>query len=100
MKTKVYTIFDSKTAAYLQPFYLRSNGEAIRAFTEAVNDPKSTFYKYPEDFILFEIGTWDDNDCCISMLKAPVSLSTGLSLKTETLKMKAPTYEPVQTQGI
>lgn len=60
MKLKVFAILDSKVGAYLNPFMMRSVGEASRAFETAVNDPTTQFSKYPSDYELYEIAEWDD----------------------------------------
>jgi len=77
--TKVYTVYDSKTEAYLQPFFMASNGAALRAFIDAVNDPASAFGKHPEDFTLFELGTWDESTASLAMLATPVSLGVAIT---------------------
>lgn len=74
---KIYAIHDSKAAFYGPPFYARQNGEAIRIFTQAVTDPKSDFQKYPGDYTLFELGSYDDATGVISPI-APNSLGNGL----------------------
>ncbi|WNK14166.1 MAG: nonstructural protein [Microvirus sp.] len=61
MKLGVYTVFDRAVNAYLQPFFCRSKGEAIRSFTEACADSKSNFGKYPLDYTLVELGAYDDS---------------------------------------
>lgn len=60
MKYKVYTIFDMKVGAYMQPFFMRQNGEAIRAFTDLANDKSKTIGANPEDFSLYYIAEFDD----------------------------------------
>lgn len=60
MIQKIYTIFDAKAHAYLPPFYMQNEKVAIRAFKDAVDDPKSNFYRHPEDYTLHCIGTFDD----------------------------------------
>lgn len=57
---KFYTIYDSKAGFYRPPFHARSKGEAIRMFQQAANDITTQIGLYPEDFCLFEIGTFDD----------------------------------------
>lgn len=59
MTNKIFTVYDSKVEAYLTPFTMRTLGEAVRAFTELVNDPKTQFNKYPGDYTLFEIATFN-----------------------------------------
>ena len=61
MKTKVYVIYDSKAEAYMQPFHMHEDAQAMRAFTDTVNgDPNTSVYQHPEDFALFWIGYYDD----------------------------------------
>lgn len=60
MITKMFTVYDSKADLYLSPFSFKTPAEALRGFTETANDPASSIGKHPEDYILFEIGTYDD----------------------------------------
>jgi len=71
---KIYTVHDSKAEAYLQPFFARSNGEAIRSFTQAINTPDHQFAKYSADYTLFEIGEFDDNT---GVITTPYTRSLG-----------------------
>ena len=61
MILEVYSVFDKAVNAYMQPFYCRSKGEAIRSFTEAVNDGSKPFGKYSLDYFLVSLGEFDDN---------------------------------------
>jgi len=61
MQLKIYSIRDSKSEVYNQPFYKKTHGEAERDFRSLVNDEKSTINKYPEDFDLYYLGDYDDN---------------------------------------
>lgn len=60
MLYRVYAIYDSKSEAYYPPFFQATTGLAIRYFTELANDQKTTIGKYPHDYALYEIGTYDD----------------------------------------
>jgi len=60
MKLKIFSVFDAPVGAYLQPFFCRSNGEAIRSFQDACNDGKTQFAQHPNDYTLFYLGEWDD----------------------------------------
>jgi len=57
----MYTIRDSKVEAYMNPFTVPTKGAALRMVTDIVNDRGHTFNKHPEDYILFELGEFDDN---------------------------------------
>lgn len=60
MILQVYTVMDKAVNAYLQPFYCRSKGEAIRSFSEACNDPKNNFNRHASDFYLVHLGEFND----------------------------------------
>lgn len=59
--TKVYAIYDVKAEAYMQPFNAETAGLALRSFAGAANDPQTTIGKFPTDFILYEIATFDEH---------------------------------------
>lgn len=59
----IYSIKDLTAKYYMQPFYGRNHGEAIRSFTNAVNDasnPNNLLAKHPSDFALYAIGEFDE----------------------------------------
>lgn len=58
---KIYTVQDIKGDTYLPPIYYQNQVQASRAFETAVKDENSQFYKFPEDFVLLEIGEWDED---------------------------------------
>lgn len=78
MILKIFTVFDSKAGVYGQPSFMVSRGAAIRSFTDMVNDQNHPFHKHPEDYTLFEIGEYDDNEGEIES-SAPVSLGVALA---------------------
>lgn len=82
MILKVYTVYDSKAEAYLQPFFSQSKGVAIRSFQEAVRDEKSNISKYPEDFTLFELGEYDDANSKFNLHDTPQSLGVAVEFLT------------------
>lgn len=83
MILKIFTVYDSKAEAYLKPFFLRSTGEAIRAFEENCNDINANFFKYPSDYTLFEIGSYNDNTTEIVTLTAIKSLGLAHEYKRQ-----------------
>lgn len=60
MIIKIFSVYDLKAESFLQPMFFRSSNEAIRAFSKAVNDEGHEFFKHAEDYVLFEIGNFDD----------------------------------------
>lgn len=60
MKLNVYTIYDMASAAYMRPFFMQSDGQALRSFTDIATDATHEIGKHPEDYTLFRIGIYDD----------------------------------------
>ena len=61
MITKVFSIFDSKAQMFNVPFFMTTTPAAIRSFTDLVNDPNTPVNKHPSDFVLYELGEFDDS---------------------------------------
>lgn len=83
MKTKIYTIFDSKAEAFNAPFYFQHDAQAIRGFADAVNSPESHIGMHPEDYTLFVIGTYDDETAEIKT-ESPAALGVGVIFLNKT----------------
>ncbi len=67
MLHRVFTVYDAKAEAFLQPFYAKTKGLAVRAFAQAANSGDHDFNKYATDYALFEIGEFDDSTGVIVM---------------------------------
>lgn len=61
MNLNFYAIYDKATNAYMRPFVLQSDGQALRMFTDEAVKADSDISKHPEDYSIFRIGSWDDN---------------------------------------
>lgn len=59
MELVVFTVFDSKAEAYMQPFFATNVKVALRMWERACNDEGSDFCRHAEDYTLFRIGTFD-----------------------------------------
>ena len=60
MDKNLYSIFDKKSQIYAPPFIELTDGTAIRACTDLLQRPELPFGKYPEDYTLVKIGSWDE----------------------------------------
>jgi hypothetical protein len=56
---KMYAVYDVKAQMYSHPHFLQSDGVAIRSFSQVCEDENSQFNKYPSDFSLYFIGSFD-----------------------------------------
>lgn len=81
MELKIYSIRDSKAEIYNTPFFQKTHGEAERNFMQLVNDDKSTVGKFPEDFDLYYLGTYDDQTGKLSALETPQHQIKAVNLK-------------------
>lgn len=77
MILKVYAIYDLKVTHYMQPFYQQTHGAALRAFTDAVNDPGSPLNKHPEDYQLHHLADYEDQDGTFVNRTKPELIQTG-----------------------
>lgn len=81
MISAMFAIFDQKSKAYMQPFFAQSAGCAARSFAVAVNDPTTMLSKHPEDFSLWEIGVFDDDNAHLHSHSPLKSVCLAISLK-------------------
>lgn len=68
MKYILCVIHDRSIDAYINLHCVRAEGQAIRQFMDAINDKEtnSAIYKHPDDYDLYTVGTYDDNDGTLS----------------------------------
>ncbi len=99
MKTKMFVIFDSKANAYLQPWFLSQDGMALRVFSDCVNDKEHNFGRHPEDYTMFRIGEFNDQDANIDW-EAPKSMGNGIEFVIQKIdKQQADWIDPIPEQG-
>lgn len=60
MMLSVFTVYDKAIGAYLQPFFCRARGEAVRSFSEACNNKENLFNRHGADYHLVYLGEFDD----------------------------------------
>lgn len=81
MKYILIAILDQAVGAYQPIVCVRSEGEAIRNFQSAVNNPQhEQLNQHPEDFALDRIGTFEDSTGAITR-EQPKRLATATQLK-------------------
>lgn len=61
MKLGVYSVRDAAVDAWLTPFFARTDGEAVRSFSDACMDVKHQFALHARDYCLYRIGWFDDS---------------------------------------
>ncbi|AXH77266.1 MAG: nonstructural protein [Microviridae sp.] len=73
---KCFSVYDSKAQVFSNPFFSLTTMTALRDFQSAALDSNTQIAQYPEDFVLYEIGAFDDEKgTLVSCL--PVNLGTA-----------------------
>lgn len=75
MLTKLFSVHDVKANAYLPPFTMRTNAEAIRAFDTTCKDKSSQFSAHPSDFTLCLLGEFNSETGLLSPMETPLNLA-------------------------
>lgn len=84
MLQEIFTIRDSKAGSFGIPFYSPTPGTAERQVRELTNDPQSLVCKYPEDYDLYKIGTYNQLTGKIENLDSPQHICKAISLKKQS----------------
>lgn len=72
------SVLDMVAQQYGRPFFVVSEGSAIRGFSDEINRKSdSVLFNHPTDFQLFHIGTFDDETCALDVFVAPKLLVAG-----------------------
>lgn len=77
---RIFSVRDSKAKVYIQPIADRNSAQAERNFKTAVTNPETDFHKYPEDFQLFELASWDPDTGIIIPHPSPILVCDAKSL--------------------
>ncbi len=78
MILKIFTVYDSKSEAYLPPFYNSSRGAALRAYSDTVNDRSTPIGAHPADYTLFEMGEFQDETGFIELYSTMINLGVAI----------------------
>lgn len=60
MQRLMFAVYDIKSQIFGSPFFSVNANTAVRSFAAAANDPNSEISQFPTDFILYELGSFDD----------------------------------------
>lgn len=77
----LFSVYDTKAAVFSNPFTSVNKFTAIRDFQNAVNDPQSNISQYPDDYILYELGSFDDITGEVTASTPIVSLGPAAQFK-------------------
>lgn len=87
MKLKLFVTYDAKTESYGVPFFKDFTANAIREWSELasnVSDKQNPIAKYPADYTLFEIGTYDMQTGVVDLYETKYSLGVAIEHVKQT----------------
>lgn len=59
MDTLLFSVYDQAAERFLDPFVAPTHAVAIRGFEAAIGKQGHPFQEYPQDYTLFQIGSFD-----------------------------------------
>lgn len=74
---KLYAVRDIKAECYGAPMSIATKGLAVRSFCDAAVRPDSDLSRYPEDYMLFEIGEYDTCSAKLTAHREPVFIMSA-----------------------
>lgn len=82
MKKQVYSVYDLKSEFYGPPVLFHNDEDARRGFASVYSRSDSPMVKYPQDYRVFRLGTFDDNAGVLEMPESglPVFIAEFASL--------------------
>ncbi len=60
MLLNAYSIFDNKALVYAPPFYAANAAVAKRIVSDAASDPNSSLNRHPGDYVVYQVGNFND----------------------------------------
>jgi hypothetical protein len=98
MILKMYSVYDRKSEIHQPPCYCHNTGHAMRVFSMAFhNGETNQLTSYPEDFQLFEVGSFDDQDASIAGLSKPHLICSGTELMNASNDVSHATSETIES---
>lgn len=70
----VFAIYDAKSESWSKPIFSRNAATCQRELRDVLMKGGTMYSVHPEDYTLFEIGTWSEDKPQIDFLTAPLSL--------------------------
>lgn len=82
MQYAVLSVHDAKMEAYGRPIFAGSVGAAIRSFSDEVNRgaPDNSMHNHPEDYVLYDLGIFDDNEGKFHLRTQPTPVARAVDL--------------------
>lgn len=77
MKILAFSVYDEKVQTFNPPFFCQTIGQAVRSYSDVVNDPKTSINRHPGDYVLYHVGSFDDESGEFKTKVPPERLGVG-----------------------
>lgn len=96
----VVAVKDRLADVFSQPMYFATEGQAKRAFTDAINDPQNNMSRHPDDYDMFRLGTFDDSKGKFENEEQPKQIAVGKLCRNDraVLNQDDPSSPPTRTK--
>lgn len=78
---RMFSVYDSGTQVYMQPFFVTHAQVALRYFETMANDPEWDVCKFPASFTLFEVGEFDESSGTFNLHDKPINCGLAVNFK-------------------
>lgn len=95
---RVFSIRDSKIDAFMRPFFAQTTQEGMRIWEDSINQGDTGFSRHPEDYCLFELGTFDPYTGSIEAYIQPKSLGLAAEFIRTPVQQTQPNLPGIQAQ--
>lgn len=92
VKLNIYAVRDTKAEAFLLPFFERTNDTALRVVEKAI-ESDANFNAYAEDYSLWLLGEWNDNNGCVKG-EVPLHLANLIDIRDKHEKKEGIQRDP------
>lgn len=82
MKLVIVAIRDRASNAFGRPNFVVALGQALRGFGDEINRKAedNQLSQHPEDFDMYELGSYEDTDATFELLERPRQVAVGKDL--------------------
>jgi len=80
MIKNLYSVYDTKSNSFCNPFVSQNDATALRDFTHVANDNSTEIGRYPADFALFRVASFDFESAVVKSEPTPVNLALASTL--------------------
>lgn len=76
----VCAVRDRAVDSFGTPIFVVAVGQAVRSFADEINNRDSSFAKHPDDFDLYQLGMFDQDEGTLVPIGSPKLVAVGKDL--------------------